>query len=128
MYTVGDFLIQIKNAYFAGKKQIDYPFSKEVFSIGKVLEKEGYLGKVSEKGSEGKKAISISLKYVNRLPAISEIKLVSKPSARRYINKSKLLRAAAKHGIAILTTNRGVMTNKQASKEGVGGEIVCQIY
>ena len=128
MYTIGDFLIQVKNAYQANKKQMDYPFSNAVLSIGKILEAEGYVGKVAAKESDGKKAISINLKYENKLPAISQVKLVSKPSVRRYINKSKLGRASEKHGIAILSTSKGMMTANRAKKDGVGGELICQIY
>ena len=129
MYTTGDFLIKIKNAYQASKTQVEYPYSNMVASLGKILEKEGYVGKVSDKKADtGRKVLVIALKYEGRIPAISEIKLVSRPSIHHYIDKSRLWRAAEKHGIAILSTSRGVMTNKQAKKEGVGGEVICQIY
>ncbi len=129
MYTTGDFLIKIKNAYMSGKKQVEYSRSNVVLSIAKILEKEGYVGKVTEKkDKDGRSTILIELKYQNRLPAISEIRLVSRPSIHRYIGKSGLLRAAEKHGIGILSTSHGMMTNKQAKKDGVGGELICQIY
>jgi len=129
MYTTGDFLIKIKNAYMTGKRNVEYSHSNVVLAIAKILEKEGYVGKVSEnKEKEGRKAINIELKYQGRLPAISEIKLVSRPSIHRYIGKANLRRAAASHGIGIVSTSHGIMTNKQAQKEGVGGELICQIY
>ena len=128
MYTIGDFLIKVKNAYMAGKKEVEYPYSNTVIALAKILEKEGYLSKVSQEEKEGRKQVQIKLKYENKLPAISEIKLVSRPSIHRYINKSGLKKAAARHGIAVLSTSQGMMTNKQAQKVGVGGELVCQIY
>ena len=128
MYTIGDFLTQIRNAYMAGKKHLSYPYSKSVLSIAKILEKEGYVGKVASSDKEGKKTISIELKYKEKTPAISEVKIVSKPSVRHYIKRTKLRQAAAAHGMGIISTSRGIMTSKQAQKEGVGGELICQIY
>ncbi|HVZ67145.1 MAG TPA: 30S ribosomal protein S8 [Patescibacteria group bacterium] len=124
MYTVGDFLIRIQNAYMAGKKQVEYPNSKMVVSIGKILEKEGYVK--GSKAQAGK--LVIELLYKNKLPAISSIKLVSKPSIRHYINKDSVKTAVERHGVGILSTSRGVMSTKQAQKEGVGGELICKIY
>ncbi len=131
MYTIGDFLIRVQNAYMARLKQMEYPHSKVVASLGKILEKEGYVkGVKSQKSKEknGRDQIIIELLYKGKIPAVSQIKLVSKPSVHQYINKSKLGRAAARHGIGILSTSRGIMTNKQAAKEGVGGELICEIY
>ncbi|HVT01577.1 MAG TPA: 30S ribosomal protein S8 [Patescibacteria group bacterium] len=128
MYTVGDFLIRLQNAYMAGKKQVEYPESKMVASIGKVLEKEGYVKSSKLKAQSSKKVLEIELKYENKMPAISSIKLVSKPSIRHYINKDNVKRAVDKHGIGILSTSRGVMSTRQAQKDGVGGELICKIY
>ncbi len=145
MYTIGDFLIRIKNAYMANKKTMEFPYSKVVFSIAKILEKEGYIKKVSAKGGNQKsqpkagsplakkvgserKTIEIELKYENKIPAVSDIKLVSRPSIHYYIGKSQVRNAVPRHATGIISTNQGVMTSKQAQKEGVGGELICQIY
>ena len=128
MYTIGDFLIQIKNAYQARKKQVEYQFSNAVLSIGKVLEKEGYVEKVKEEQVDGRKKIIITLKYQDKIPAISDIKLVSKPSVHHYFGSAKIRKAVPSHGIGILSTNKGIMSNKQAQKENVGGELICRIY
>jgi small subunit ribosomal protein S8 len=128
MYTIGDFLIQVKNAYMAGKKQLEYPFSNAVLSIGKILEKEGYLGKVVSSSQDGKKTVLVTLKYENKMPVLSKIKIISKPSVRRYVTRSKIRGVSEKHGIAILSTNQGMMTNKQAIKTGIGGELICKLY
>lgn len=132
MYTIGDFLIRIQNAYMAGKKNISYPYSNVVVAIGKILEKEGYVKSSKIKSQKvrniEKKTLELELKYENKLPAVSSIRLVSKPSVHHYVGKQKLGRAATRHGIEIISTSHGVMTTKQAQKEGVGGELICQIY
>lgn len=133
MYRIGDFLIQIKNAYRAGKKQIDYPYSNVAESIGKILEKEGYVGKLKVKSEKSKvgserKILEIELKYDDRMPALSDIKLVSKPSVHHYVAKNRLGRAVSAHGIAIVSTSQGLMTNRDALKKGVGGELICRIF
>ena len=131
MYTIGDFLIKVQNAYMARLKQVQYPRSNVVVAIGKILEKEGYVKSMKTEKSklrEGREDVVLELLYKDKLPAISEIKLISKPSIHRYVNKSKAYRSAARHGIGILSTSLGMMTNKQARKEGVGGELICRIY
>jgi small subunit ribosomal protein S8 len=131
MYTIGDFLIRVQNAYMAGMKKLEYPHSNVVLSISKILEKEGYLKAIKSEKSKiknGRDSIMIELLYKDKLPAISEVKLVSKPSVHRYFSKIKLKRAVARHGIGILSTSRGIMTTKQAQKEGVGGELICKIF
>ena len=133
MYRIGDFLIQIKNAYGAGKKEIEYPHSKVAESIGKILVKEGYIksSKVkNQKSKEGveRKGLVIELKYEGRVGAINDVKLVSKPSVHHYIAKNRLGRAVSSHGMAIISTSDGFMTNREAIKKGVGGELICQIF
>ncbi len=129
MYTIGDFLIQTKNAYMANKKQFTYPRSNVILEIAKILKKEGYLKdfKSEKKPENGQGEITLELMYKGKVPAISGVKLISKPSVREYINKTHL-RKSVRYGIGIVSTSHGMMTNKQAEKEGVGGELICQIY
>lgn len=127
-YPIGDFLIQIKNAYQARKVDMSFGFSNTIFSIGKILEKEGYVGKVSEVKDENWKKIHVVLKYDGKMPALSEIKLISRPSVHHYINKHEVKRAVPAHGMGILSTSKGIMTSVQAKKEGVGGELIAQIF
>lgn len=130
MYRIGDFLIQIKNAYRAGKKQVDYPHSKVAESIGKILVKENYIKKISvnEDKETKRKTLVIELKYDGRVPAMTDVKLVSKPSVHQFVRKNRLGRAVSSHGMAIVSTSSGIMTNRDAAKAGVGGELICQIY
>ena len=139
MYTIGDFLIQLKNSSKASKKAIEYPYSNAVFSIAKILEKEGFINKVSvsqEKpplspkatARQGKKLLKIELKYNKNLPSISDIKLISKPSIHYYVSKNRMARSIQKNAVGIVSTNKGIMTIRDAQKQGIGGELICQIY
>ncbi len=124
MYTTGDFLIQLKNAYMAKRGLLEVNSSKSIASIAKILEKEGFVKKATVK--DGK--VILELKYDNRIPAITELKLISKPSVRRYKDRHQLVRAVPRHAMGIISTSKGIMTIKQAQKEGVGGELICQLY
>ncbi|OGH16481.1 MAG: 30S ribosomal protein S8 [Candidatus Levybacteria bacterium RIFCSPHIGHO2_02_FULL_40_18] len=127
MYTIGDFLIKLKNASRAYKKTVEYPYSNAVFSIAKILEKEGFVNKVSAKDEDSRRLLKIDLKYKKNVPAISEIKLISKPSVHHYVGKNKMARVE-RNAVGIVTTNKGVMTIRDAQKQGVGGELICQIF
>jgi small subunit ribosomal protein S8 len=128
MYTIGDFLIQVKNAYRANKKELTYKRSNAVISLAKILEKEGFVSKVTESEVEGRKMINITLKYESRVPALQDIKLISKPSVHHYSRKINLKKALGRYGVGIISTNQGLMTSKEANKKGVGGELICQIF
>lgn len=122
---VTDFLIQLKNSSRAYKKALEYPYSNAVYSIAKILEKEGFVNKVSV--SREKRLLKIELKYNGNLPSISEIKLISKPSVHYYLGKNRMVRAIQKGALGIASTNKGIMTTRDAQKKGVGGQLICQI-
>lgn len=126
-YTVGDFLIRIKNAYMANKVSAVLPYSKENLAIGKILVAEGYLKKIVEEGTETKKLVA-ELLYKDREPAIHDVKLVSKPSLHRHTKKVALTKYRGGAGLTIISTSKGVMSGKQAYKVGVGGEVICQLF
>lgn len=126
-----DALTRIKNGYMAKRDQVGVPYSKMTLAICNLLAEEGY---VSEAKKDGNKVL-VTLRYVggtgsvvNRRPAISEVKRVSKPGLRVYKGKSKLPHVLNGLGIAIISTPKGIMTDKQARKEGVGGEIVAYVW
>lgn len=124
MDTIADALIRIKNGYLAGSQLVTIRYSKIVLHILKLLEKEGYVDKVSSE----KKTIIVGLKYENRIPAITEIKRVSKPSLRIYKGVKQLPRVLNGLGIAIVSTPKGVMTDKNARKQKVGGEVLALVW
>ena len=127
MYTIGDFLIQLKNGYMARKKEVVLPYAKIIVSIGNILAHEGYIKKASVVENDGRKMVSVELLYKNKRPAMRDVKLVSKPSIHRYVTKTNIRKFAGNFGISVVSTSKGVMTGKEALKQGVGGELLCEI-
>ena len=126
MYTIGDFLIRIKNAYLRGGKELSAPYAKALVAIGKILEEARYVKKVSVSGEGAQKKVIVELSYIRRKPAMRGLRIVSKPSIHVYMKKSKL--NPARGGITIVSTNKGIVSAQKARKQGSGGEIICEIY
>ena len=124
---IADMLTRIRNAYMVRKHEVLIPHSKIKFEIAKILEKERYIQKV-EIIDDKFKTIKIYLMYNNKKSVISDIKRVSKVGRRVYVNKEELPRVLNGFGLAILSTSKGLMTNVEARKIGIGGEVVCEIY
>lgn len=128
---IADFLTRVRNAILAGHKIVEIPASNMKRDITKILHEQGYIlnYKVEdEKGPQG--SIKIALKYdrVTEEPAIRSMERVSKPGLRKYSSSTDLPRVINGLGVAIVSTSRGVMTDKQARKEKVGGEVLCYVY
>lgn len=131
--TVADALIRIKNGYRAQKSGVTLVYSKLVAAICELLEKEGYIEnfKVIDDGS--KKTIAVTLKYEGgvgtfRKAVLSDVKRVSKPGLRVYKGARSLPYVLNGLGIAIISTPKGIMTDKQARKEGLGGEVMAYVW
>ena len=128
--SIGNYLTKIRNAYMANHKVVDVPSSNIKKDITKILKDQGYIlnYKFVENGNQG--VIRIALKYdlVTKIPAIKKIKRVSKPGLRNYSGKDSLPRVLNGLGIAIISTSKGVMTDKEARKTKVGGEVICLVY
>ena len=126
---VADFLARIRNAIKARHQKVDVPASKLKMEIARILKEEGYVANFKATEEEGRKVIRVYLKYGNEnQAAISNLQRVSRPGCRVYVSRNEIPRVLGGLGINILTTPRGVMTGKQARKEGVGGEVLCEIY
>jgi small subunit ribosomal protein S8 len=126
---IADMLTRVRNAITARHPKVDVPASKLKAEIARILKEEGYIAnfKVAEEGV--KRVIKIYLKYgPNNSPVITKIERVSRPGCRVYVGQDDIPRVQGGLGINILTTPRGVMTGKHARKEGVGGELLCQIW
>ena len=127
---IADYLTRVRNAYLAGKKVVEIPSSKMKVSLTKILCDKGYI--LSYKVVEGtpSNTIKIALKYhpQTKTPAIKKIVRVSKPGLRRYSDVENLPRVLNGLGIAILSTSKGVITDKEARDLNVGGEVVCYVY
>lgn len=124
MDPIADVLIRVKNGYMVGRQTVSVKYSKLVLSMLKLLEKEGFLGKSSKDGSN----IEISLKYDGRTPSLKGVTRVSKPSLRVYKGANDLPRVMGGVGIAIISTPLGVMTDKDARKKNVGGEVMALVW
>lgn len=126
---VADFLARIRNAHKARHQKLDVPASKLKLEIARILKEEGYITNFKATDEEGKKVLRVYLKYgSNNEAAISEINRVSRPGCRVYVGRNEINRVLGGLGINILTTPKGVMTGRQARKEGVGGEVLCEVY
>jgi small subunit ribosomal protein S8 len=128
MDTISDMLIRIKNAQAAGRPIVEIPYSGAKFALAKVLERENFVGSIEEKGKKAARKILINLKYQDGVPAIENIERKSKPSRRIYIGKNEIKNVRQGFGRAIISTSRGLMTDKEAKKAGLGGELICEIY
>ena len=127
-YVIGDFVIQLKNAALAHRREIVTPYANISKAVAQVLKKEGFVDAVSEESLDGKKMLSVSLRYQRRKPAITDIDLVSKPSLRTYIAANEIARKQGRASIAVLSTNIGILTGNDAIKKGVGGELLFKIW
>ncbi len=126
---IADFLTRIRNAQMAGHKVVEIPASNMKKRITEILYDQGYIlkYKFDDEGVQG--VIKIALKYdpQTRKPVIRELKRISKPGLRKYVKTNELPRVINGLGIAIVSTSKGVLTNKQAKVENVGGEVLCYI-
>ncbi|MEK7571140.1 MAG: 30S ribosomal protein S8 [Patescibacteria group bacterium] len=127
-YTVGDFVIQLKNASLARKKEIVTSYANISKAIAKVLVKEGFLESVNEETIDGKRSLVVKLRYVRRKPTLTDVSLVSKPSLRTYVPSGTINREQGRSAIAVLSTNIGVITGKEAVKKNVGGELLFKVW
>ncbi len=126
---VADFLTRIRNAHKARHQKLDVPASKLKAEIARVLKEEGYIANFKTTEEEGRKVLRVYLKYgANNEGAINSVTRISRPGCRVYISRNDIPRVLGGLGINILTTPKGVMTGRQARKEGVGGELLCEIY
>ena len=127
---IADFLTRIRNAYAAGKKVVEIPSSKMKVALTQILCEKGYI--LSYKVVEGTpfNTIKIALKYhpQTKMAAIKKIERVSTPGLRQYTDVENMPRVLNGLGIAILSTSKGIITDKEAKERGVGGEVICYVY
>ena len=133
MFTdpISDYLTRIRNSQMAGHKVVDIPSSKMKRAITEILFNKGYiLNYKFEDTSNNQGNIKIALKYSNRtkLPTIKKLVRISKPGLRKYADVSNLPRVINGLGIAILSTSKGVITDKEARDLHIGGEVICHVY
>ncbi len=124
---IADMLTRIRNAQRAQKLEVSLPSSKLKAAITKVLKEEGYITDFSVIEKDGKPMLNISLKYYQGQPVINTLKRYSRPSLRRYCTKDDLPKVQGGLGVAVISTSKGVMSDRQAKAEGYGGEVLCLV-
>lgn len=126
---ISDFLTVIRNAYKANKDVCDTRFSRVHLRIAEILKDEGYIADVAEVQDErGHKALRLSLKYVDEVPALTGIRRVSRPGRRMYFKAPEIPRTLGGLGVSILTTSKGILKDRDAKQQKVGGELICAIW
>jgi len=127
---ISDMLTRIRNANLARHQIVKVPATRMTRNVIKVLKEEGFIYEFEEIGENFKKYIIISLKYKGKYkkPIITELKRISKPGLRVYANHKELPKVLGGIGIAIISTSKGVMTDKNARQYGIGGEVICYIW
>ncbi|ALM51156.1 30S ribosomal protein S8 [Halomonas huangheensis] len=125
--TLADMCTRIRNAQQATKETVTMPSSKIKVEVARVLKEEGFITDFAVSES-AKPELTVSLKYFEGKPVIEHLQRVSKPSLRQYKGKDALPKVADGLGIAIVTTSRGVMTDRAARQAGVGGEVLCTVF
>jgi len=125
---LSDMLTRIRNAQMAGKPRVEMPGSKLKAAVAEVLKQEGYVADFAATTEAGKPRLSIELKYYQGKPVIAEIDRVSRPGLRNYAGKGELPTVRSGLGVAIVSTSKGVMTDRAARAAGVGGEVLCTVF
>ena len=121
---IGDFLIRIKNGYLARKKKVTAPFSKIKEKLAKILVDSGYLAELKR----DKNKLIVRLRYPEGKPALEEVRRISKPGCRIYKKRKEIKPVRSGFGMAIISTPKGLMTDKEARKKNLGGEVICEIW
>ena len=128
--TIADMLTRIRNACLVRHSNTEVPSTKMTRSIANVLREDGFIAGFEETGEGPKRYLVITLKYKgrNRQPIIRSLKRISKPGLRVYSNRKELPRVLGGIGIAIISTSSGIMTDRDARRQGIGGEVLCYIW
>lgn len=125
---ITDMFVRLKNAAAVGKPTVSIPFSKIKFEIARVLKEEGLIEELTRKGKGAAKRLELTLRYTNALPVFHDFSRRSKPSQRLYRPYRKLFPVKGGYGVGILSTPRGIMSDKEARKQKVGGEILVEVW
>ena len=126
---IADMLTRIRNANMAEKKDVQMPHSKMKSEIARLLKSEGFIKDYIMENADGKSVLKVFLKYtIEREPIIQGLRRISKPSCRKYVASTEVPRVLGGIGVAILSTSSGVMTDNEARKQNVGGEVLCYIW
>ena len=126
---IADMLTRIRNALMAGLLTTEMPLSNLKVEIARILKREGYILDHTVESNGNRRTLKIFLKYnLEKEPVIQGIRRISKPSLRRYVHSAKVPRVLGGLGVAILSTSRGLLTDRQARRQKIGGEVLCYVW
>lgn len=128
MDPITDMLNRIRNAQAVLHPQVAVPYSDLKYEVAKLLEKNNFIAKANKIGKKEKKLIEIDLKYEDKVGVIAGLRRISKPGQRIYLPAQKIRPVKGGYGISIVSTSRGLMTDKEARKQKIGGEVLCEIW
>ena len=127
--SIGNFLTIIRNGFILGKRFVEAPYSKMNYAIAEILKEEGFIKSLDIVDvNDSIKRLKVALKYVDGESVIHELKRLSRPSRRYYAGSKNLKPVKGNLGISILSTNKGLMTDKKAKEMSVGGEVICSVW
>ncbi len=125
---IADMLTRIRNGLGAGKAEVSMPSSKLKVAIANVMKEEGYIDDVKVEQDGAKTTLKLKLRYYQGKPVIEMLKRVSRPGLRQYKGNADLPKVMGGLGVAIMSTSKGVMTERDAAKQGYGGEVICYVF
>ena len=125
---IADFLARLRNAARAHRGDVSVPYSRMKEEIARILKQEGYISEFEVDTQSKPSQIKVTMKFVNRIPALTGLKRMSKPGLRKYVSSNDIPRVLGGMGVAILSTSHGIITGREARKERVGGELLAVIW
>jgi small subunit ribosomal protein S8 len=134
MDTVANMITNIRNAQAVAKPEVTVPYTRMAFDVAKILERKGFVAGVEKKSRKLLKSakaypcLEITLKYTEKIPAVSGFKKVSKSGQRIYVSSGDIKRVKQGHGIGIISTSKGIMTEYEAKRQNIGGEMLCEVW
>jgi small subunit ribosomal protein S8 len=125
---IADFLTRLRNAAQANRGDVTAPYSRIKEEIARILKREGYISEFEVDTQSKPAQIKVTMRFVNRTPALTGLKRVSKPGLRKYVGSADIPRVLGGMGVAILSTSRGIITGREARKERIGGELLALVW
>jgi small subunit ribosomal protein S8 len=125
---IADFLSRLRNAARSHRVDVTAPYSKIKEEIARILKDEGYIAEYEVDHNTHPGVIKVTMKFVNRTPALTGVKRISKPGLRKYVGAAEVPRVLGGMGISILSSSRGILTGRQAKRENVGGELLAVVW
>ncbi|MBI4134229.1 MAG: 30S ribosomal protein S8 [Candidatus Terrybacteria bacterium] len=125
---IADFLTRVRNAAAIGRTEVRAPYSKILHRIAEILVREGFLEEVSHRGRGPRRILAVRLRYLDGKSVIEDLRRVSRPGRRSYMAIRNIRPVKSGFGIAVISTPEGLMTNREAKRKNIGGEVLCEVW